>query len=137
MSQIRIAGLFSTFTDGFVLLVPDSRMPFQKSPRKVLHEFEADFYRDSPLYATTVEIRVDADFGLIEALGLSTRQRLVTVSGSVESRPSRGVEQPWVVAEKIVAHGDISDEAYKLYLRGSPGSAEDHWIRAENELLSR
>jgi hypothetical protein len=137
MPQIRIAGFFCTFTDGYVLLVPDSRMPFEKSPRKVLHEFEAEFYRDSPLYAMTVEVRIDADFELVQALELSTRQRLVTVLGPVESRPSRGVEQPWVIAEKIAVHGDIADQAYKLYLGGAPGSAEDHWIRAENELLSR
>jgi hypothetical protein len=137
MPQIKIAGFFHTFTDGHVLLVPEHRMPFPKSPKKVLHEFEAEFYRASPLfYPTTVEVRVDADFDIVEALHLNTRLRLVTVLGRVESRPSRGIEQPWVIAQKIVTHGDISDRAYEIHLSARGGSPEDDWLRAEDELLS-
>jgi len=83
MSQIKIAGLFCSFTDGHLLLVPAAQMPFPKSPEKVLHEFEADFYRASPHYARTVEVRVDADPGVLQALELNGRHRLVTILGSV------------------------------------------------------
>lgn len=135
MPLTRIAGFLHTFTDGHLLLVPEHRMPFLKEPKKVLHDFEAEFYRGSPLYGTMVEVRIDTiplDFASFEGLD----HRLVTIVGQVESRPSRGVEQPWVVAEKIVAHGNIADRAYNIHLSGQGGSAQQDWLRAEEELFA-
>jgi hypothetical protein len=131
MSRTRIAGFLYTFTDGRLLIVPEERMPFAKEPKKVLADFEAEFYLDSPLYDSMVEIRIDDT----ESTGPSVDRRLVTIVGRVESRLSRGIEQPWVIAEQIVTHGDVADEAYQIYLRGQGGSPADNWLSAEDALL--
>ena len=136
MPLTRISGYLYTFTDGFLLLVPEHRMPFLKEPKKVLADFEAELYLSSPLYETMVEVRIDAIPSLGVAIFQGLDQKLVTILGKVESRLSRGVEQPWVIAEKIVAHGTIADRAYNIHLRGHGGSAEEDWRRAEDTLLA-
>jgi hypothetical protein len=134
MDLITIAGYLYTFTDGILLLVPEHRMPFAKEPKKVLHDEEAELYIGSPLYATTVEIRVDTDSSVDLLQGLD--RKLVTIRGRVETRPSRGIEQPGVIAERVARHGDIADLAYASHLRGDGGSAEEQWLRAEDALLA-
>jgi hypothetical protein len=134
MPLTKITGFFFTFTDGDLLLVSEHCMPFVKEPKKVLADFEAEFYLNSPLYPTTVEVRIDTTGAV--PMPQDVERRLVTVLGHVESRLSRGIEQPWMIAEKMVTHGDIADRAYALHLSGRGGSAEEDWMRAENELLA-
>jgi hypothetical protein len=134
MPLTKIAGFFYTFTDGDLLLVPDHCMPFAKEPKKVLADFEAELYLNSPLYESTVEVRIDTSDAVLMPEHID--RKLVTVLGRVEPRLSRGTEQPWVIAERIVRHGDIADIAYKIHLSGRGGSAEDDWLSAENTLLA-
>jgi hypothetical protein len=132
MSQIKIAGFFFTFTDGFLLLVPEHQMPFPKEPKKVLAEFEAEVYFNSPSYPAIVEVRIDPEGADIRG---EIEHKRVTVLGRVESRLSRGIDQPWVIADKVVTHSEIADEAFAIHLSGRGGSAEEDWFRAEDALL--
>ena len=42
---------------------------------------------------------------------------------------------PLLIAERIVTHQVIARRAYEISRSASGGSAEDHWWRAERELL--
>jgi hypothetical protein len=41
-----------------------------------------------------------------------------------------------VIAEKIVSHEDIAQQAFGIYESGVGGSAFDHWLLAERTVLS-
>jgi hypothetical protein len=135
MPLTKIAGFLHTFTDGLLLLVPEQSMPFVKEPKKVLQDFEAEFYLSSPVYDSIVEVRVDVAPSRTDDLFQGLDHRLVTLLGEVESRPSRGIEQRWIIAEQLVTHAAIAVRAYETYLRAG-GSAEQNWLRAEETLLA-
>jgi hypothetical protein len=44
---------------------------------------------------------------------------------------------PLLIAERIVTHEVIAHRAYEISRSAPGGSAEDHWWRAERELLGR
>jgi hypothetical protein len=51
--------------------------------------------------------------------------------------PSHASQTPMLIAERIVTHEVIARRACELYHSGQGGAAEDHWLRAERELLGR
>ena len=139
--RITISGVFTAFTDGHMLIVRTNELPFAKKPQKFLSVEEAGFYSNGPLYESTTEIKVDMSdevfFAFVEPKKLSTSKKIVTIVGALADMQSRGIAQLGIVAEKIITRGEISDEAFFKYLIGQPGTAEDHWISAEKELLSK
>ena len=139
--KVTISGVFTAFTDGHVLIVPTNKMPFTKIPNKFLSVEEAGFYIDGPLYHRTTEVKIEVNdevfFAFVEPKKLDTSHKMVTIVGRLADMESRGIAQLGIVAEKIVTHGEISDEAFFKYLIGQPGTAEDHWRAAEKEILSK
>jgi hypothetical protein len=41
-----------------------------------------------------------------------------------------------IIAKNVVAKRDIAVRAYEIYESGEGGTAEDHWLRAERQLLT-
>lgn len=74
-------------------------------------------------------ILVDAPF----VVDVSFEGKTVSMVGSM-GKPS-GSPFVKLIAEKIVAHESIASRAYDLYQSDPAGSADDHWLRAERELL--
>jgi len=73
---------------------------------------------------------VDASFAIDTAL-LGT---IVSASGRMGSPPSApGLEK--LLVERLVSNDAISRRAFELFASGAPGSQDDHWFRAERELL--
>ena len=134
--KVTISGVFKTFSDGHLLIVPTNQMPFTKTPKKILDAEggEAAFYSDGPLYAATTEVRLELGD---EVVGSASSHSLVTIVGRLAEIVSRGISQLGIIVEVIATHSEISDEAFFKYLIGQPGTAEDHWRAAEQEMLSR
>jgi hypothetical protein len=75
-------------------------------------------------------ILVDAPF-LVDT---SLRHKTVSILGRMgipDSAP--GITK--LIADKMVGHEAIAIKAFDLYRSGRGGSAQDHWLRAERELL--
>lgn len=49
--------------------------------------------------------------------------------------PSHASQAPTLIAERIVTHEVIAHRANEIYRSGQGGTAEDHWLHAERELL--
>ena len=138
--KITISGVFTTFSDGHLLIVPTNELPFSKTPKKILNaeSGEAGFYSDAPLYHETTEVRIELGDEVVGSASnsFSSHPRL-TIVGHLAEMVSRGIPQLGIVVEVIATHSEISDEAFFKYLIGQPGTAEDHWRAAEQEILLR
>lgn len=58
-----------------------------------------------------------------------------TVKRRIPDVPSVGAEQ--AIAKPAVSWQNIADRAYFLYREGAPGSQDDHWRQAEQDLRGR
>ena len=82
-------------------------------------------------------LRQPHQFILLDApfiIDLALQHKAVSVIGTMgvpESAP--GITK--LIIEKLASHDDIAKRAYEIYLSGATGSADDHWFRAERELL--
>jgi hypothetical protein len=82
-------------------------------------------------------LRQPHQFILLDApfiIDLALQHKAVSVIGTMgvpESAP--GITK--LIIEKLASHDDIAKRAYEIYLSGQAGSADDHWFRAERELL--
>ncbi len=56
-STVELTGLFHAFADGYLLFVLEKDMPFTKTPKKILHDYERDFSNPPP-YDKAVEVRI-------------------------------------------------------------------------------
>jgi hypothetical protein len=138
--RLTISGVFHSFTDGHLLIVPTNEMPFTKTPKKILdrESGEAGIYSEGPLYHTTTEVRLELGDKVVGSTSASfSNAPLVTIVGRLADIVSRGIPQLGIIVEVIATHSEISDEAFFKYIIGQPGTAEDHWRAAEKELLSR
>lgn len=65
---------------------------------------------------------------------LSVEHKTVSVRGKMGIPPSApGIVK--LIVEKLVSHDEIAIRAFDLYNSGAAGSQDDHWLRAERELL--
>jgi hypothetical protein len=65
---------------------------------------------------------------------LSLEHKTVSVKGKMGIPPSApGIVK--LIVEKLVTHDDIAIRAFDLFKSGAAGSQNDHWFRAERELL--
>jgi Protein of unknown function (DUF2934) len=65
---------------------------------------------------------------------LSLEHRTVSVIGTMGIPPaSPGITK--LIVENIAPHEAIAIRAYEIYRSGQGGSSDDHWYRAERELL--
>ena len=82
-------------------------------------------------------LRQPHQFILLDApfiIDLALQHKAVSVIGTMgvpESAP--GITK--LIIEKLASHDDIAKRACEIYLSGQAGSADDHWFRAERELL--
>jgi len=66
--------------------------------------------------------------------------RAVTISGHFATDDETGsdpltVTRPSIVLEKLATFEAIQQRAFEIFQSGSGGSQDDHWFRAERELL--
>ncbi len=65
---------------------------------------------------------------------LSLEHKTVSVIGKMGIPPgSPGIVK--LLVEKLVTHDEIARRSFELFKAGAVGSQDDHWIRAERELL--
>lgn len=65
---------------------------------------------------------------------MSLQHKEVSASGRMgipDSAP--GITK--LIVDKLVSHEAIARRAYAIFQSGAPGTAQDHWLRAERELL--
>jgi hypothetical protein len=92
---------------------------------------EAD--TDSWLLAADHVIALDV--GLLDSFDGSLEHKTVSVVGTMGSpKTAPGITK--LIVEKLASHDAIKRRAYEIYESGQRGSAADHWLRAERELLS-
>jgi len=66
---------------------------------------------------------------------LTLVHKTVSVVGKMGTPPSApGITK--LIVDKLVSHDDIAKRAYAIYRSGSGGSSDDHWLRAERQLLA-
>lgn len=65
---------------------------------------------------------------------LTLEHKTVTVIGRMGIPPSSpGITK--LIVEKIAPHESIALRAFDIFKSGARGSQDDHWLRAERELL--
>src|SRR5262245_36658921 len=63
----------------------------------------------------------------------SLRRNFVSPSGRMGIPPSApGITK--LIVDKLVSQGAIASRAYDLFKSGTPGTSQEHWLRAEREL---
>lgn len=77
--------------------------------------------------------------GGVEGVAVAEGQISVPAGEAVQPVEVAIPEMPGVSAEQSkprreVTHQRIAERAYEIYMRGEPGSPEDHWLLAEREL---
>jgi hypothetical protein len=66
---------------------------------------------------------------------LTLVHKTVSVVGKMGTpRSAPGITK--LIVDKLVSHDDIAKRAYAMYISGSEGSSNDHWLRAERQLLA-
>ena len=72
---------------------------------------------------------------LLDSFDGSLEHRTVGVVGTMGiPRTAPGITK--LIVEKLASHEAIKRRAYDIYESGQGGSAADHWLRAERELLN-
>ena len=93
---------------------------------------EAD--TDSWLLVRDDVIALDV-MGLLDSFDDSLAHQTVSVIGTMGIPPS-APRVTKLIVEQLVSHEAIQRRAYEIYESGQPGSAAEHWLRAERELLN-
>jgi hypothetical protein len=65
---------------------------------------------------------------------ISLEHKMVSVVGKMGFPPSNPAVLKLIV-EKIVSHDNIAVRAFDIFQSAPGGSQDDHWLRAERELL--
>jgi hypothetical protein len=91
---------------------------------------EAD--RDSWLLAAEHVIALDVE--MLKDFDASLEHEAVSVVGTMGI--PRSSNSTKLIVEKLASHRAIRSRACGFYESGQGGSAADHWLRAERELLS-
>jgi hypothetical protein len=73
------------------------------------------------------------DINLLENFDSSLEHKKVSVIGTMGIPPS--FPDIKLIVEKLASHTDIAIRAYNIFRAGTGGSSNDHWFRAERELL--
>ena len=93
-------------------------------------KLEAD--TDSWLLAADQVVALDV--GLLDSFDGSLEHKSVSVVGTMGiPKTAPGITK--LVVEKLASHDAIKSRAYAIYESDPNGSAADHWLRAERELL--
>lgn len=124
---------------GLFFIALEEALPFQIVEKKLLQGEQAAFYSQTSYYGDTVELRFDATrtvLASIASAGLATESPRRWLSALVEFVASGRERQVQAFVRKFVTHEEIARRAYSLSLTGPSGSTLDHWLRAEDELLS-
>jgi hypothetical protein len=75
------------------------------------------------------------DVGLLDSFDGSLAHQTVSVVGTM-GIPSTAPGITKLIVKKLASHEAINRRAYEIYKSGQRGSAADHWLRAEHELLN-
>lgn len=65
----------------------------------------------------------------------SIEHKIVSVAGTMGFPPSNPTVKKLLV-DQIASHDAIAKRAYQIYDSGQRGTATEHWLRAERELLN-
>jgi hypothetical protein len=76
---------------------------------------------------------IPLDITLLESFDSSLEHKNVSVVGTMGIPKSALVMK--LIVEKLASHDAINRRAYEFYESGRGGSATDHWLRAEHDLL--
>jgi hypothetical protein len=90
---------------------------------------------DTDSWLLVAEQIIPLDVNLLDSFDSLLEHQIVSVAGTMgipESAP--GITK--LIVEKLASHDEIKRRAYEIYESGQPGSAAEHWLRAEQELLN-
>jgi len=90
---------------------------------------------DTDSWLLAAEHVMALDVGLLDSFDGSLAHKTVSVVGTMGiPRTAPGITK--LIVEKLVSHEAIQRRAYEIYESGQRGSAAEHWLRAEGELLN-
>ena len=90
---------------------------------------------DSDSWLLAAENVIALDVGLLDGFDGSLEHKSVSVVGTM-GIPGTAPGITKLIVEKLASHDAIRRRAYEIYKSGQRGSAADHWLRAERELLN-
>lgn len=89
---------------------------------------------DTDSWLLTRDDVIALDVGLLESFDGSLEHKTVSVVGTMGIPKAAGITK--LIVEKLASHDAIKRRAYEIHESGERGSAADHWLRAERELLN-
>jgi Protein of unknown function (DUF2934) len=90
---------------------------------------------DTDSWLLVSEHVIALDVNLLVGFDGSLEHQTVSVVGTM-GIPRSAPGQTKLIVERLASHNEIKRRAYEIHQSGQHGSAVDHWLRAERELLS-
>jgi hypothetical protein len=134
---MKLFGTLRTTTNQLLLIegnIPDTFRCFPTADIRLLFNENLSFGGNIP--ARFLSLMASDDVRLFEAEG-----ETITASGALsektvfDERTGDEIIVPLLVVANFARHGDIALRAFEISKSHESASAEDNWLRAENELL--
>jgi len=90
---------------------------------------------DTDTWLLAADNTVPLDLGLLDFFDGSLEHQTVSVVGTMGT-PNAAAGISKLIVEELASHELINRRAYQYYADGQAGGPEDHWLRAERELLN-